>query len=242
MIDAPTCDPCLMPRAIPDFDDLLTLVQACLHNAEDMLADARLLIASGRAPRAHALAALAFEEIGKACVCILPLIPDTSEYFGLKSEGDFWKAWSNHEDKLAWARGFLSLLIRNPAPPVAEAISRLASTASADHLRKMRGLYVDYAAGIVLLPSDITLAEASALADDVQAVLEVAIQAWCHDQLRERAEVLRAFPPDLQEMMARARQAVAVDPDAALEITRNLLRSAVHPLEDEAGSDEGGET
>lgn len=106
----------------------------------------------------------------------------------------------------------------------------------------MRGLYVDYSAGTVLLPSDITTLEARALADDVQAVLEVAVQAWCHDQLRERAEILREFPPELQEMMTLARQAVEADPDAALDITRNLLRGAPQAKEDEADSDQDGET
>jgi hypothetical protein len=33
-----------MTRAIPATDDLLTLIQACLHNSENLLADARLLL------------------------------------------------------------------------------------------------------------------------------------------------------------------------------------------------------
>ena len=76
-----------------------------------MLSDAHLLFTGDRAPRAHALATLAFEEIGKAFICIVPLLPNTSGYFGIRSEGDFWKAWNSHADKLAWARAYLSLLV-----------------------------------------------------------------------------------------------------------------------------------
>jgi hypothetical protein len=49
-------------------------------------------------------------------------------------------AWNSHIDKLAWARGFLELLIAPTVPAAAEAVSRLAESTHADHVRKMRGL------------------------------------------------------------------------------------------------------
>ncbi len=153
-----------MARPLPDFDDLVTLIQACVRNAEDLLADARQLLEADRAPRAHALATLAFEEIGKAFICVLALIPGPTRFFGLKSEGDFWKAWNSHLDKLAWARSYLSMLAQDPAAPIAEIVCRLAAITDADHLRKMRGLYVDYSDGTVLLPTDVTAGEAAELA------------------------------------------------------------------------------
>ena len=84
-----------MARPIPEFDDLITLMQASLRNAGELLSDARLLLAAGRAPRAHALATLAFEEIGKAFICVLAVVPTPAPFFGIRSEGDFWKAWNS---------------------------------------------------------------------------------------------------------------------------------------------------
>ena len=44
-----------MARPVPEFEELVTLLQACLRNAGALLADARVFLASGRAPRAHAV-------------------------------------------------------------------------------------------------------------------------------------------------------------------------------------------
>ena len=41
-----------------DLEPLVRLLQACLHNAGDLLTDACLLLEADRAPRAHALATL----------------------------------------------------------------------------------------------------------------------------------------------------------------------------------------
>src|SRR5260370_40417621 len=60
-----------MVRPIPPRDDLLALFQATKANAGDLISDAELLADVGRFPRAHALATLAHEEIGKAQLCLL---------------------------------------------------------------------------------------------------------------------------------------------------------------------------
>jgi AbiV family abortive infection protein len=214
-----------MTRAIPATDDLVTLIQACLQNSEDLLADARLLLNAGRAPRAHALATLALEEVGKSCVCILGLFPTPERSFGVRSADDFWAAWTSHTDKLLWARGVLSLLIREPDGPVMAAFERLADAARGEHLRKMRGLYVDYAPdGSVLLPADITASEADELISDVQAVLEVAVAAWCHEEIRDRLRDLQQrHLAEFTSMMTSALQVLQEDPDAAIAITRQML-------------------
>ena len=95
----------------------MTLLQACLHNAGDLLTDARLLLEAGRAPRAHALATLAFEETGKAFICIPALLPVPEPFFGSRGH-DFWAAWNSPTDKLTWARGFLALLMASIAQVV----------------------------------------------------------------------------------------------------------------------------
>lgn len=212
-------------RPIPEFDELVTLLQACLGNAGELLADARILLAVQRAPRAHALATLALEEIGKAYVCLLAVVPVPmpEPFFGPRGQSDFWVAWNSHTDKLSWARAFMELLIA-PAAPAAEVVSRLGESTRADHVRKMRGLYVDYAGGTVQLPSDVTAAEAEELASDVQAVLDVSVQVWCHDGARERLrEVLALHGEAFADMMAKASAAVSVDADAAVGVASELL-------------------
>lgn len=78
-----------------DLEPLVRLLQACLHNAGDLLTDACLLLEADRAPRAHALATLAFEETGKAFICILALLPGPELFFGSRGY-DFWAAWNSH--------------------------------------------------------------------------------------------------------------------------------------------------
>jgi AbiV family abortive infection protein len=60
-------------RPVPPRDDLLKLIRASAFNARDLLTAARLLLGAGSSPQAHALATLAFEEVGKANLCILML-------------------------------------------------------------------------------------------------------------------------------------------------------------------------
>jgi hypothetical protein len=70
---------------------------------------------------------------------------------------------------LTWARGFLALLMSDPAGPAQEAAMRVINAAGADHLRKMRGLYVDYPAGTVPLSENLTTEEARELTADVHS-------------------------------------------------------------------------
>jgi AbiV family abortive infection protein len=76
----------VLVRPVPEFDELVTLIQACLGNAGELLADTRILLAAERVPQAHALATLALEEIGKACICILAVAPmPTPEHFSARA-------------------------------------------------------------------------------------------------------------------------------------------------------------
>jgi hypothetical protein len=54
---------------MPTADQLRQLKHAAEQNAEDLTADARVLLDAGRFPRAYALAVLALEELGKAQLC-----------------------------------------------------------------------------------------------------------------------------------------------------------------------------
>jgi len=201
------------------------LIQACLHNAGDLLADARHLLEASRVPRAHAVATLAFEEIGKACMCMLALLPQQTPFFGVRGQGNFWKAWNDHTDKLSWASGFLELLIRQPTTPILAAAERLLANARTNHLRKLRGFYVDYGDGTVLLPTEITDAEARQLISDVQCVLDIARQGWCHSAVLERIREARVA--GLANLLGTLSQAADVDPDAVVAIVSQLIHDGV---------------
>lgn len=214
-----------MTRPIPADEELVALIQACLCNAGDLLADARHLLEVSRVPRAHAVATLAFEEIGKACICMLALLQQSAPFFGAHGQDNFWKAWNNHADKLGWASGFLELLIRQPATPVLAAAERLLANARTSHLRKLRGFYVDYVDGTVLLPTEITAAEARQLISDVQGVLDVAKQGWCNDAVLERIREARAA--GLASLLGTLSQVADIDPDAVVAIISQLIHDGV---------------
>lgn len=116
-----------MTSPIPPREDLAKLIQSALFNARDLLMDARRLLDAGSAPRAHAFATLAFEEIGKANLCILVLIPP-----GNISVKEFWQSWRSHEDKLRWARALVEMIINEPADPLQQVFERLSKASRSD--------------------------------------------------------------------------------------------------------------
>lgn len=113
---------------MPAAGQLRQLAQAAAQNASDLAADARLLLDAGRFPRAHALATLALEELGKPELCHAVLAGE------LDAKG-FREEWSNHLWKLDRSR-ILAIL---SAPTEA----RVFATADDDCATKFRGLYVD---------------------------------------------------------------------------------------------------
>jgi len=113
---------------MPTAGQLRQLAQAAAQNAADLAADARLLLDAGRFPRAHALATLALEELGKPELCRAVLA-------GELDDKGFRQEWSNHLWKLDRSR-ILAIL---SAPTAA----RVFATADDDCATKLRGLYVD---------------------------------------------------------------------------------------------------
>jgi AbiV family abortive infection protein len=203
-------------RPIPPKANLATLAQASLFSVRDMLAYARSL----SAPRAHALAVLALEEVGKANLCMIPLsLPENL------SGDDFWKAFTDHESKLMWARGLLEMMVREPASPVLETYERLIAACKSDHVRKLRGLYVDYADGKVVTPSDVTAAEAETMIGDVHELLDFHMRAWGDDDAPARIlQRLSEHADDLEQTYAQLMPALADEPEAAV----SQVRRAVH--------------
>lgn len=158
-------------RPVPPREDLRRLAEAALSNAGDLLADARLLAEAGRFPRAHALATLACEELGKEQHCLRTM-------WALFPEKTFWVGFSNHAGKLERAQAFSVLGSSEPISSVNFFNERVRQSSHSAHVRKLRGLYVDYADGALRLPSEITEHETWQLIASVQTMLDSSRSSW----------------------------------------------------------------
>jgi AbiV family abortive infection protein len=134
---------------IPSRDDLLAILRAAVANAEDLLSDADLLLRAGRYPRAHALATLSWEELSKGQLCMLAAVMP-----GIPAE-DFWIRFRDHESKLSRVHMFADFMESVPVGPVADHAKKVISDARSVQNLKLRGLYVEYRRGKVLLPSQV---------------------------------------------------------------------------------------
>jgi AbiV family abortive infection protein len=206
-------------RPIPPRADLAALAQAALLNARDLLADARQLATAGSVPRAHALAVLALEEVGKSNLCMISLaVP------GFQDAEEFWKAFRSHEAKLQWARGFLEVIIREPAIPATKAYERLARVCHTDHVRKLSGLYVGYDGGTIAVPAEVTENEAATMISDVQAVLDFQMPAWGDNEAPARLlQRLDEHSADFTQFFGNVKAAIAADVDTAVSRARQVI-------------------
>lgn len=161
----------LPKRAVPPHEDLRSLAEAALSNAGDLLADARLLADAGRFPRAHALATLACEELGKEQDCLHAM-------WALSAEKNFWAGFTNHAEKLVTAQVHVILESSDPIRSVNLFNERVRQGSRFAHRSKLRGLYVDYADGSLQLPSDITEHETRRLIDSAQSMIDRSKTSW----------------------------------------------------------------
>jgi AbiV family abortive infection protein len=119
----------------------------------------------------HALATSAFEEVGKAAICVFCM--GTSEQFPVNDW--FFPAFKDHRAKITIARFVLSMFTAytstedTPAQPIVQA----SVLAGADHEMKMRGLYVDFQHGDVLQPADVGEHDAVGMVANVTICLEI---------------------------------------------------------------------
>lgn len=145
-------------QLLPDRQELETLAHAAFMNSRHQLASAELLLERAHWPVAHALATLALEEIGKSFLCMFA--STNPEPF----RAVFWKVFVSHTIKLQIAHVALAPMAAGAASQRAhEAILAFSQMAKADHATKMRGLYVDYADGVVLDPADVTEQDAQSM-------------------------------------------------------------------------------
>jgi AbiV family abortive infection protein len=178
-------------QEIPPQDHLLKLAQAALSNAGDLLADARLLFDAGRFARAHALATLACEELGKEQECLRAIwLPPAPRLF--------WDTFNNHTRKLGHAQ---ALAVADSGEPIHSPHGfnqRVNQRSHSAHQRKLRGLYVGYADGEPQLPGEITEHETRQLIERTQTLVNLASTGWVDranhvQRLSQQTETFRRF-------------------------------------------------
>jgi AbiV family abortive infection protein len=140
---------CVTYPPVPPFDHLQTLFRAAMANAHDLLDDAELLMRAGSYPRAHALATLSLEEQSKGDMCMLAaLVPEiTPEHF--------WGDFRDHQSKLRLVHGLEVIAESEPIQSSGQWQTEAKGRSASSQAQKLRGLYVDYRKGRILLPSQI---------------------------------------------------------------------------------------
>lgn len=126
--------------------DPIDLARALLNNADELLADAELLLENDRTPRAGALAVMATEELSKLHLCLAAVTGEADVPSARSRE------WTDHRDKLQTAKAFqLGFIDADPSLDMDEARLAVEGLLSL----KMACLYVDHGNGKVRRPSDL---------------------------------------------------------------------------------------
>lgn len=216
-----------MQSSLPSRATAYRLAREALLNAASLLADAELLLANRRWPRAFALGVLALEEIGKM---LLTGGAATTEALEAK---EFWSDFRHHTTKLGSARALLALLAADVSPATFTAIDQAMHEAADEHQRKMRGLYVDLADdGAIQRPEDVTEDECRSVLEGVHALLDVLMPAWASDTFDEKiTEVLADHAVAFQGAVDLAVEAARVTPEETLRLARGFLLGEQPTLE-----------
>ncbi|MBB4910553.1 AbiV family abortive infection protein [Actinophytocola algeriensis] len=221
-----------MARPLPSFAELLHTARHAIANAAALLQDAELLLSHHRWPRAHALAVLALEEVGKAGICLgaLGYQEDQAQ--------DFWLEFRDHKAKLHFAGAALQVLFgsEGQAEALVALVAAAQTEATSEHAQKLRGFYVDLdrQSGAILRPEAIDEAAASRTIERVEAMLNLLGPAWLTEGIEARLdEVITCHSDDLRRLAEQARELVLVDTEAAVGMGRRLLVGNLPPVADE---------
>jgi AbiV family abortive infection protein len=164
---------------LPDDLHLIQAITAAVASAQEKhLAASALVAAGGYWPSAYTLAALGFEELGKAYLCLSAI---TMRDF-VDGEGqfvaDFWDAFNGpgaHRAKNQAAHLMLRMLGNSmPLPVYEQVVKEMSEAAEATNDRKFRSLYVDFTVdGEVLQPTDVDEHESRTMADLLGSALKL---------------------------------------------------------------------
>jgi AbiV family abortive infection protein len=158
---------------VPELDALGDFAIAAAKNSRRLLEDAELLASRGRWPGAYSYAILAFEEAGKAWLCIIAmLMPDNS-----RAEFPFGDLDWDHTWKLGAAHGMVFMLAflrggDNAPESILQDGHVLDALARQHNQAKQRGIYADIRDGEVWDPANITRKEAKAMVAAVRDLLD----------------------------------------------------------------------
>lgn len=207
-------------------EQLAELALALRSNAMQLTSDARLLLDAGRVSRAHALAVLALEEVGKLCFCMYGLM-------GLKTSTQVLDDWGNHKEKLTFGHVFAALFAESSGIS-RDVVDELEAVVESDAALRLRGIYVDPTTDGVAQPTDIDPAQASTvvvLAEEVgellaQMELDDAVERFSSDD----AVQVREFCLKLQADLAAAATEVESLPAAEQAERIGLTKAGVDEL------------
>lgn len=146
---------------------------AAARNARRLLDDAELLLKRGRSPSAYSLAVLAFEEAGKAWMCVIAMmVPDDA-----RPEWPYGELITRHVDKLMAAHVMAHMLAsassgQDMIASLAGIGENLEELAREHNQAKQRGLYADLLDSTVWEPASITKDDARRMLVIVRGLLD----------------------------------------------------------------------
>jgi AbiV family abortive infection protein len=158
---------------VPGLAALADFAMAAIRNARRLLDDAELLLNRGRGPSAYSLAVLAFEEAGKAWLCVIAMmVPDH-----VRPEWPHGDLINKHVDKLMAAHVMAHMLAsaisgQDMIASLADIGENLEELARTHDKAKQRGLYVDLLDSGFWEPASVTKDEARRMVAIVGGLLD----------------------------------------------------------------------
>lgn len=209
-----------------DDERLAELAVAVRANAGDMIADARFMLDARRFARAHALAVLGLEEVGKVGLCLGAL-------FGTFTLKQVLESWDRHVDKLTQSH-LLAFLYAPSYPVTSNVVERLDAAIRSDAALRLRGLYVDPTRNGTAGPGDISAAQATdivVLAEEIRVVLQEMDLAGAPGRFSTAdAEMGREVMRDVEAVLAATREELEALPESERPAAEMRLRAACDEL------------
>jgi AbiV family abortive infection protein len=158
---------------VPDLDALGDLAITAAKNSRRLLDDADLLLKRGRWPTAYSVAVLAFEEAGKAWLCVIAMMIPGDD----REDYPFAGMIGAHLDKLmaAHAMAHMHAFIKggdNAPKSMIDVGVDVEMLAREQNRAKQRGLYADLTDGVIWSPDQVTKSEAARMVAIVRGLLD----------------------------------------------------------------------
>jgi AbiV family abortive infection protein len=181
---------------VPSLEALGRFALAAARNARRLLDDAELLLKRGSSPSSYSLAVLAFEEAGKAWMCVTAMMVADD----VRPEWPYADLITKHVDKLMAAHVMAHMLAsasigEDVIASLADIGENLEELAREHNQAKQRGLYADLVDGTIWEPASVTKDEARRMVITVRSLLDHGVAladpefiAWLASQTPEALE------------------------------------------------------